>query len=191
MTRDVIWWPPAEEEETARVAVVTVSYNTKDLTALLLWSLYRVLEWGALDVVVVDNSSRDGSAELLAQAQDAGLCDLIANNANLFHGPALNQALSLARWSPNSDGPVGLGARLGFASLLARTRFPRRLRSSRAGMPRSSANPAGTPGTSARRSGFTRFCCVPLGCGDRRSRPSPPVAIRSTKRSSLPGQPGM
>lgn len=72
------------------MAVVAVSYNTRDLTALLLWSLYRVLEWRALDVLVVDNGSKDGSAELRAQSQDAGLCDLIANDANVSHGPALN-----------------------------------------------------------------------------------------------------
>jgi glycosyltransferase involved in cell wall biosynthesis len=101
MTRDVIWWPDAEEEA-ARVTVVTVSYNTRDLTALLLWSLHRVLEWRALDVVVVDNGSTDGSAELLAQARDAGLCDLIANDANVSHGPALNQALS---WLAGRRGP--------------------------------------------------------------------------------------
>jgi len=94
MAGDVIWWPPDAEEDAARVAVVTVSYNTKELTALLLWSLHRVLDWQALDVVVVDNGSSDGSSELLARAHDAGLCVLIANEANLHHGPALNQALS-------------------------------------------------------------------------------------------------
>ena len=55
--------------------------------------------------MVVDNGSRDGSAELLAEADDAGLCELMANDTNVFHGPALNQALSwlagrrpLAQW---------------------------------------------------------------------------------------------
>lgn len=94
MAVEMVWWPPEAPEEDGRVVVVTVSYNTKELTALLLWSLYRVLDWRSLDVVVVDNGSHDGSSELLAQAQDAGLCVLIANDANLHHGPALNQALS-------------------------------------------------------------------------------------------------
>jgi dolichyl-phosphate beta-glucosyltransferase len=63
-------WPdrPAAPD---RVAVVTVSYNTCELTALLLWSLRRVLEWEPLEIVVVDNGSKDGSAELLAKI-DAG-----------------------------------------------------------------------------------------------------------------------
>ena len=94
MTTDVIWWPRDAEGEAARVAVVTVSYNTKELTALLLWSLYRVLDWAALDVVVVDNGSNDGSSEMLAHGQDAGLCVLIANDDNVHHGPALNQGMS-------------------------------------------------------------------------------------------------
>jgi hypothetical protein len=68
VTSDVTWWPPEGVEEDGRVVGVTVSYNTKELTALLLWSLYRVLEWWSLDVVVVDNGSSDGSSELLADA---------------------------------------------------------------------------------------------------------------------------
>ena len=99
---DIIWWSPDAVEEDGRVAVLTVSYNTRELTALLLWSLYRVLEWRSLEVVVVDNGSRDGSAELLADAEAAGLCVLVANNANRLHGPALNQALS---WLAGRPGP--------------------------------------------------------------------------------------
>lgn len=101
MTREITWWPPDAVEEDTRVAVVTVSYNTRSLTALLLWSLYRVLDWPRIDVVVVDNGSHDGSTELLAHAQDAGFCVLLANDSNLIHGPALNQALS---WLAGSSG---------------------------------------------------------------------------------------
>jgi GT2 family glycosyltransferase len=50
-----------------RVAVITVSFNTRELTALLLWSLRRILMWESLEVIVVDNGSKDGSAELLAR----------------------------------------------------------------------------------------------------------------------------
>ena len=99
---DITWWSPKAVGEDGRVAVITVSYNTKELTALLLWSLYRVLEWRSLEVVVVDNGSRDGSAELLAEAQAAGLCILLGNDANRLHGPALNQALS---WLAGRPGP--------------------------------------------------------------------------------------
>jgi GT2 family glycosyltransferase len=77
-----------------RVAVATVSYNTRELTALLLWSLRRVIDWESLEIVVVDNGSKDGSAELLAKIAVAGGCRLIANAGNTMHGPALNQAMS-------------------------------------------------------------------------------------------------
>lgn len=75
------------------VAVVTVSYNTLELTALLLWSLYRVLDWPALEVVVIDNASTDGSAALLAQAALAGICTTIPLNRNVGHGLGLNEGI--------------------------------------------------------------------------------------------------
>lgn len=75
-----------------QVSVVTVSFNTVELTALLLWSLHRVLE-DDVDVLVVDNGSTDGSAQLLAEAAEGGLCHLIRNDVNIHHGPALNQAM--------------------------------------------------------------------------------------------------
>jgi glycosyltransferase involved in cell wall biosynthesis len=76
------------------VAVVTVSYNTEELTALLLWSVSRLLDWDDLQVLVVDNGSTDGSPRLLSALAEAGVCSVILNDANLHHGPALNMALS-------------------------------------------------------------------------------------------------
>ena len=76
------------------MAVITVSFNTRELTELMLWSLRRILEWESLEVVVVDNGSTDGSAELLANIDAAGGCRLIPNASNAMHGPALNQAMS-------------------------------------------------------------------------------------------------
>lgn len=43
---------------------------------------------------VVDNGSRDGSAELLAKIDAAGGCRIIPNQTNAMHGPALTQAMS-------------------------------------------------------------------------------------------------
>ena len=78
----------------SRVAVVTVSYNTVELTAFLLWSLHNVLDWPVSEIVIVDNGSVDGSRELFADADQAGLCVLLANDRNVGHGLALNQALT-------------------------------------------------------------------------------------------------
>jgi glycosyltransferase involved in cell wall biosynthesis len=91
---DVAWWPGAPEASRELVAVVSVSYNTRELTALLLWSLRRIVTWPALEIVMVDNGSRDGSAELLAEAAQAGVCVLLANDGNRQHGPGLNQGIS-------------------------------------------------------------------------------------------------
>jgi hypothetical protein len=63
MSDGVVRWPDCPGTP-GRVAVVTVSYNTRELTALMLWSLRRILEWESLEIVVVDNGSKDGSAEL-------------------------------------------------------------------------------------------------------------------------------
>jgi glycosyltransferase involved in cell wall biosynthesis len=93
MPDGVVRWPDRPVTP-GQVAVVTVSYNTRELTALLLWSLRRILVWESLEILVVDNGSTDGSAELLAKVDAAGGCRLIANASNTMHGPALTQAMS-------------------------------------------------------------------------------------------------
>jgi len=70
---DVVWWPGTPEASRERVAVVSVSYNTRELAAVLLWSLRTIVTWPALEIVIVDNGSRDGAAELLAEAAQAGV----------------------------------------------------------------------------------------------------------------------
>jgi glycosyltransferase involved in cell wall biosynthesis len=76
------------------VAALTVSYNTRELTAFLLWSLRTIVSWPELEILVVDNGSRDGSAQLLAEAGRGGACTLLANHDNRHHGPGLNQGIS-------------------------------------------------------------------------------------------------
>lgn len=83
--------------------MVSVSYDTRELTGLLLWSLRRIVTWPALQIVIVDNGSRDGSAELLAEAGRAGVCVLLANDVNRQHGPGLNQGIS---WLASRPGPL-------------------------------------------------------------------------------------
>ncbi len=94
---EVIRWPdlPARRARGRSVAVVSVSHNTRELIALLFYSLWAVLDWQELsDVIVVDNGSTDGSRELLASVAEDGSCTILANDENVYHGPALNQAMS-------------------------------------------------------------------------------------------------
>jgi glycosyltransferase involved in cell wall biosynthesis len=99
---DVVWWPEAPAARREQVAVVSVSYNTRELTAFLLWSLRRIVDWPGLQIVIVDNGSTDGSAVLLAEAAQAGVCVLLANDGNRQHGPGLNQGIS---WLAARPGP--------------------------------------------------------------------------------------
>jgi glycosyltransferase involved in cell wall biosynthesis len=89
-------WPNSRQspDDSREVAIVFVSYNTIDLTAQLLFSLFRVLgKEHFSDVVAVDNNSTDGSRELLEQFAAHGMIELIANRHQHYHGPALNQAI--------------------------------------------------------------------------------------------------
>jgi glycosyltransferase involved in cell wall biosynthesis len=103
VTDGAVWWPGSPETARGRVAVISVSYNTRELTAFLLWSLRRIVQWRDLEIVIVDNGSRDGSAQLLAEAARAGVCALLPNDANRHHGPGLNQGIS---WLASRPGPL-------------------------------------------------------------------------------------
>ncbi len=70
--------------EKARLSIIIVSYNTRELLAECLASLPLQHE-----VIVVDNASVDGSAEMVAQ--DFPQAILIANDRNLGLGAAVNQ----------------------------------------------------------------------------------------------------
>lgn len=77
----------------APVGVVMVSFNTMALTAQVIYSLYRNIRQPAFHLLVVDNGSTDGSAEMLQALADAGLCEVILNAEQRYHGPGLNQAI--------------------------------------------------------------------------------------------------
>jgi glycosyltransferase involved in cell wall biosynthesis len=82
-----------ETRVVSSTTVLSVSFNTRKLTALLLWSLHRILEPAERTVVIVDNASSDGTIELLRSAEEADLCRVVSNPANLGHGRALDVAL--------------------------------------------------------------------------------------------------
>lgn len=77
------------------VTVIIVNYNTK----ALLHPCIDALRLGAaglrLQIVIVDNASCDGSAQVLRD--DFGDCDLLFNETNVGFGRANNQALPIAR----------------------------------------------------------------------------------------------
>jgi len=78
-----------------RVSILIVSWNTRDLTLACIDSLPVALDDdSAYDVIVVDNDSRDGSAEALRKL---GGVTLIANEANRGYAAAVNQAYREAR----------------------------------------------------------------------------------------------
>jgi hypothetical protein len=90
-----------------RVGVVMVSYNTMVVTAQAIYALFRAIRTPALRLVVVDNASTDGSAELLAALAEAGLCEVIANSEQRYHGPALTQAVDHLAATQTADRRVG------------------------------------------------------------------------------------
>ena len=120
---DVVWWPAGPGASRGSVAALTVSYNTRELTAFLLWSLRTILRWPELEIVVVDNGSRDGSAQLLAEAERDGVCTLLANHGNRHHGPGLNQGISYLASRP---GPRPFPFTAAGHVIPPRTRQPRR-----------------------------------------------------------------
>lgn len=78
--------------EPAELSVVVVNYNTARLLQRCLDALRGASEGLAVQVVVVDNASRDGSvAWLRARFAD---CTLIENRVNVGFGRANNQALA-------------------------------------------------------------------------------------------------
>jgi GT2 family glycosyltransferase len=73
-----------QEPRSPQVAVVIVSYDVRDLLAGCLTSLAGQGE--GLEVVVIDNASRDGSAEMVAA--DFPNVSIIQNGKNLGFGAA-------------------------------------------------------------------------------------------------------
>jgi N-acetylglucosaminyl-diphospho-decaprenol L-rhamnosyltransferase len=101
--------------EGRRISVIVVSYNTCDLLRRCLASLTE-----ADEVIVVDNASRDGSAEMVAAEFPSVI--LIRNERNRGFGAACNQGLDLATgdfWLLlNSDAAAEPGALRRLASAL-------------------------------------------------------------------------
>jgi len=79
--------------EPAELAVILVNYNTGHLIERCLDHLRAASDGLRVRVIIVDNASRDGSAELVrVRFPD---CLLVANDVNVGFGRANNQALPL------------------------------------------------------------------------------------------------
>jgi GT2 family glycosyltransferase len=94
------------------VAVLVISYNTRDLLAGCLASVQAQLSGRSREIVVVDNASSDGSAEMVATRFPA--VKLIRNAQNLGFAAAVNQGIR-ASAAPyvlllNSDATLDDGA---------------------------------------------------------------------------------
>ena len=76
------------------VSFIVVSYNTRELTRGCLRSIEEQSEGFRYEIILVDNASSDGSAEMVAA--DFANVRLVANNDNLGFAGANNQAFALA-----------------------------------------------------------------------------------------------
>ncbi|MGQ9682987.1 MAG: glycosyltransferase family 2 protein [Anaerolineae bacterium] len=92
------------EEHTVSLGIVTVSYNTRDLLQRCLEAVQGSLERSSLaaQVVVVDNASRDGSAELVRER--FSWVQLFANERNDGFAAASNQGLRALGWPEAGPG---------------------------------------------------------------------------------------
>ena len=84
------------------LGIVIVNYNTRDLLRTCLRSVYASTGSLALDVCVVDNSSEDGSGEMVAT--EFPQVQLIANANNVGYSGANNQGLRRLGFSGRPGG---------------------------------------------------------------------------------------
>ncbi len=103
-------WPPLTRAgRRRRVGVVTVNWNTGGLIARLLFGLFNVVGRDTIrEVVVVDNGSTDGSLDLLRHLADREVIDLVCNQQQRYHGPALTQGVNRLAERARSGTPVDL-----------------------------------------------------------------------------------
>lgn len=76
------------------LTVIVVSYNTRDLTRACLESIYRETALPDFEVIVVDNASTDGSAEMIRD--EFPQVRLLALEKNVGFGAANNRAAAEA-----------------------------------------------------------------------------------------------
>jgi len=78
-----------------QLTISIISYNTKLLLKRCLKSIYQFTKGISFEVIVVDNASSDGSAQMVAKSFPQ--VKLIQNQVNRFYTGANNQALRVAQ----------------------------------------------------------------------------------------------
>jgi len=82
-----------------KILITIVNYNTSELLAYLLFSLFRIVGHELLrccDILIVDNNSIDDSKSIIEIFKQQELIKAIFNPKQMYHGPALNQGLKIA-----------------------------------------------------------------------------------------------
>ncbi|MBU1125699.1 MAG: glycosyltransferase family 2 protein [Candidatus Omnitrophica bacterium] len=77
------------------ISVIIVNWNTKDRLRDCLNSIYQAEHLFSFEVIVIDNASTDGSAEMVEK--DFPRVCLLQNTINLGHAAANNQGLRVSR----------------------------------------------------------------------------------------------
>ena len=102
-----------------RLSAIIVNWNGGDAAVATIGSLVQTaLARGDIEVVVVDNASKDGSGEALASMADGDALRVVVEPANRGFGPACNAGAACARSDlllflnpdvrpPDSEDPLG------------------------------------------------------------------------------------
>lgn len=77
------------------LSIIIISYNTRKLLECCLTSIYDTFKNRNFEVIVIDNSSTDGSVEMIQKFSP--LVKLVKNSQNLGFSKANNQGARLAR----------------------------------------------------------------------------------------------
>ena len=77
------------------VTAIIVNYNTRELLAPCVDALRAGAGALRLQIIIVDNGSRDGSQDLLRS--EFGACEVIFNVENVGFGRAVNQGARVAK----------------------------------------------------------------------------------------------
>ncbi len=77
------------------VSIVIVNWNTKDILADCLESIFQQTKAIGFEVIVIDNASADGSAEMVRK--DFGQVILLENSRNAGFAVANNQGISISK----------------------------------------------------------------------------------------------